>query len=138
MCWRHQIKIRTKNWICAVFIYNDGFQCFEGHFWTACELLPTGLFETCFIPALTRVFELLADDVVDEERLPDDFDLLHSLHRLGDQQQVSEQDAVHVHLRRINPLWMSLCLMWNVSCGCKDNISLYPGVFALLHPQRSL
>lgn len=97
------------------FYLNVGFQCFEGHFYTACDLLPTGLFES-FIPALTRVFELLADDVVDEERLPDDFDLLHSLHRLGDQQQVSEQDAVHVHLRSINALWVSLCLMWNVSC----------------------
>lgn len=48
---------------------------------------------------LTWIFELPADDVVDEERLPDDFESLHSLHRFGDQQQISKQDTVHVHLR---------------------------------------
>lgn len=96
----------------VLFLFKCGVSVFSG----LCELLPAGLFETCFIPSLTRVFELLADDVVDEERLPDDFDLLHSLHRLGDQQQVSEQDTVHIHLRSINTLWVSLCLMWNVSC----------------------
>lgn len=48
---------------------------------------------------LTWVLELPADDVVDEERLPDDFNFLHSLHRFGDEQQVRKQDTVHVHLR---------------------------------------
>lgn len=48
---------------------------------------------------LTWIFELPADDVVDEERLPDDFDFLHLLHRFGDEQQVGKQDTVDVHLR---------------------------------------
>lgn len=47
---------------------------------------------------LTRVFELSAHHVVDEQRLSDHLDLLHALHRLGDQKQVGEQEAVHIHL----------------------------------------
>lgn len=48
---------------------------------------------------LTRVFELLTDDIVNEERLADDFDFLHSFHGLGNQQQVSEQDTIDLHLK---------------------------------------
>lgn len=48
--------------------------------------------------SLTGVFKLLTDDVVNEERLADDFDLLHSFYGLGDEQHVSEQHTVHVHL----------------------------------------
>lgn len=47
---------------------------------------------------LAWIFQLPADDVVDEERLPDDFHSLHLLHRFGDQQQIGKQDTVDVHL----------------------------------------
>lgn len=52
------------------------------------------------MPALTRVLEFLADNIVDEEGLSDHLDLLNPLHWLGDEQQVREEEAVHVHLRR--------------------------------------
>lgn len=51
------------------------------------------------IPSLTGVFELLTDNIVNEERLADDFNLLHSLHWLSNEHKVSEQEAVNIHLQ---------------------------------------
>lgn len=44
------------------------------------------------------VFQLSAHHVMDDERLPDHLHFLHTLHRLGNQQNVSEQETVHIHL----------------------------------------
>lgn len=44
------------------------------------------------------VFQLSAHYVMDDERLPDHLHFLHTLHRLSNQQNVSEQETVHIHL----------------------------------------
>lgn len=87
----------------------------------------------------TGILELLADHVVNEERLADDFDLLPSLHRLGDEQQVREEHAVHVHLGG----GILLLAQTQSSSVEAPEVSwsvgpTYPAVFALLHPQRPL
>lgn len=88
----------------------------------------------------TRIFKLLADDVVNEERLADDFDLLPSFHRLGDEQQVREQHAVHVHLQQ-GATFVSTRVQRRsaeVREVSRSASRTYPAVLALLHPQRPL
>lgn len=77
---------------------------------------------------------------MNEERLADDLDLLHSLHRLGDEQQVREQHAVHVHLRE-EVTHVSARTQSSPVEGPRGRRSVsqtYPAVLALLHPQRPL
>lgn len=77
---------------------------------------------------------------MNEERLADDLDLLHSLHRLGDEQQVREQHAVHVHLReeatRVSARTQSGPVEGSTR---RPPVSrTHPAVLALLHLQRPL
>lgn len=44
------------------------------------------------------VLQLPAHHVTDDKGLPDNFHFFHALHRLTDQQNVSEEETVHIHL----------------------------------------
>ena len=74
-----------------------------------------------------------------EQRLADDFHLLQPLHRLGDEQQVSEQEAVDVHLQgeKLNSA-PRVTLTLNLRNQVRAVTPSYPTVLALLHPQRPL
>lgn len=44
------------------------------------------------------VLQLPAHYVTDDEGLPDNLHFFHTLHRLSDQQNISEEETVHIHL----------------------------------------
>lgn len=51
-------------------------------------------------PLLTRVLQITAHHPVDEHRLADHLGALGFLHRLGDEEEIREQETVNVHLEK--------------------------------------